>query len=477
MPKRKRPGWAVYEQQVFEHFKEHFPAAKVRRNVSVKGRFSKRKRQIDILVTENTPAGILKTVVDTKLFRRKIDVKAVDGLAGFVEDVDGDRGMLITNRGYTRAALRRAYYGPGNLELDILNFSELDRHQGFTAIPYRGQRAFLVAAPFGWVIDAARTEGRLANMHQRGLDLEGAVRKKEFLYINCWDRVEDPLTAAELDERQVAGMRLALGALTVDRRETVKRSDALTRLRIVEVTSYKCLEVTGFVEFRDSIFFAVLLTPTETQRSNIRRLESVLRDVMPVALKRDNTALIVKIQERLEGALPTSERARLLRELGHWFRDVDKFDEALQPLEESLSLDPENAYHTIQELLPVLANLGHRDDAKQVLASLLRLDPQNPTVFNDCLTFAVGWIEPREVVDLFDALKADQPDDQLIQANCDFYAGQVLVCHDSAAARQRLVAARKAFRCILPRGHQVFGELRLALRLCPRAGKRSPGKR
>src|SRR5437667_11093943 len=57
--KRTKPSWAVYEEQVFELFKEHFPAARIRKNVRVKGRFSKRKRQIDILMTETTPAGIL----------------------------------------------------------------------------------------------------------------------------------------------------------------------------------------------------------------------------------------------------------------------------------------------------------------------------------------------------------------------------------------------------------------------------------
>ena len=69
--KRTKPSWAVYEQQVFELFKEHFPAARIRKNVRVKGRFSKRKRQIDILMTETTPAGILKTVIDYQRGRRR----------------------------------------------------------------------------------------------------------------------------------------------------------------------------------------------------------------------------------------------------------------------------------------------------------------------------------------------------------------------------------------------------------------------
>ena len=226
--------WAAYEEQVFELLKEHFPAAEIARNVHARELFSKRKRQIDILITEQTPAGTLKTVVETKFFKRKVDVKAIDGLSGFVEDVGANRGMLITTGGYTKAALKRAFYGPSDLELDVLNFSELQRFQAFGAIPRAGKHAFLVPAPFGWVIDATQGNGYLACMYQRGLDAQTAREKKEFLYIDFWDRTRDPFTAAELDDYQVARMRLA-GPVTVSHKDTVQRTDSVTRLRIADV--------------------------------------------------------------------------------------------------------------------------------------------------------------------------------------------------------------------------------------------------
>jgi hypothetical protein len=111
MARKTKPRWTIYEQQVFELFKDHLPSAKVRKNVHVKGRFSKRKRQIDILIAEKTAVGILKTVIDTKLFNRKVDVKAVDALAGIVDDVGAEKGMLITSRGYTQGSGARAAEG------------------------------------------------------------------------------------------------------------------------------------------------------------------------------------------------------------------------------------------------------------------------------------------------------------------------------------------------------------------------------
>ncbi len=302
------------------------------------------------------------------------------------------------------------------------------------------------------------------------------MKSKEFLYINCLNRKAEPLTAAELDERQVALMRTD-GPVAVSHRATVQRSDAVTRLRLAEVPRYKCLEVTGFLEFEDVIFFAVLLTPRERQTSNIRRLEAVLRQAIPMKVKYDHTAAIIRIQEQLRGTLTASERAPLLRRLGHFHREMGQEQEARQSLEESLSLDPKNSYYTIRELLPVLAKLRDQNRAQEVMGILLRLDPHNPTVFNDCFAFGAGWLERSALLKLFDILKAESPHDQFVQANCDFYAGNVLMVDAPASARRRFIAARKTFRDLLPSNHEVFRSLRLALRRCHQYRRSLPDKR
>jgi tetratricopeptide (TPR) repeat protein len=461
--KREKPRWAFYEQQVFEEFKLHFPAAKIKTNVRVTGRFSKRKRQIDILIIEETPAGTLKTVVDTKLFKRKVDVKAVDGFAGFVSDVGAQRGILITEEGYTKAALRRAFYDPGDLELNILNFAELQRFQGFGAIPYSNNNAVVVPAPFGWVIDATQGKGYVAAMYQRGVDADTAKKKKEFLYLNFQDKSAEFPTAAELDAHQVARLRLG-GEVIVGHRPTVQRQDAATRLRIADVKRYKCLEVTGFLEFDDVIFFAVLLTPHETQRSNIRRLEAVLRQAVRMKVSYDYTASIEKAQNQLKEEMPATERALLLRRIGRDYRTMGQYEKARPFLEESLVIDPDNAYWIIRELLPVLSRLNERDRAKELISQLLRLDPHNPTVFNDSFNLVAGWFERDELLTLLEALKATLPHDTYVQANCDFYIGNLLMSYDSAAAKKRLSSARRLFRDIFPSTHEVFRALRIALR-------------
>lgn len=455
------PAWADYEQRVFELFKNYYRNANVRKNVMVRGRFSKRKRQIDILVTETTPAGKLKTVIDAKFFGRKVNVKAVDGLAGFVDDVGAEKGMLITNIGYSKAALKRAYYGPHDLELDILDFSALQQLQSFVALPYVGKRTFIVRAPLGWIVDSTRTEDRLCNMYQRGLNVTRAVRNKEFIYINFWDRKRDPVTASQLDKAQTRGMR-DYDVVRVTHRETVSRNDAVSRLRIARAKKWNHVEVTGFLEFKDVIFYAVLITPVEKQRSNIRRLESVLQLAIPAQLKTDNTKLIKHIKERIEQSPPPEEKSRLLAEMGHWYRDMDQLADARRCLEESLSLVPGD-YSASKELLAVVIGLHDKEATTQLMMRILRLDPHNPTVFNDCLSYGRGFVTATEMVNLFDELKTEQSQDQLVQANSDFYCGQLLLGADPQSSKQRLLSARRLFRQVLPAKHQVFTALKMCL--------------
>lgn len=466
--KRNKPSWADYEHQVFGEFKQHFPSARIKTNVRVIGRFSKRKRQIDILVTEKTPGGTLKTVVDTKLFKRKVDVKAVDAFAGFVSDVGAQRGILITEKGYTKAALRRAFYDPGDLELDILNFSELQRFQGFGAVPYSNNNAAVVPAPFGWVIDATQGSGYVAAMYQRGLDIESAMKKREFMYLNFKDKSPEFSSAAKLDDYQVARMRLG-GEVIVSHRPTVQRQDAVTRLRIADVKRYKCLEVTGFLEFDDVIIFAVLFTPHETQRSNIRRLETVLRQARRLKVSYDHSASIQSTQNQLKEEMPAREHALLLRAIARDYRTMGQYAQARPPLEESLRLDPDNAYWIIRELLPVLAKLDDRERAKELIRHLLRLDPHNPTVFNDSFNLLAGWLEKDELLKMIEALKSEPPDDKHVHANCDYYAGILLASDDPASAKKRFSAARRVCREIFPPTHDVFRALRIMLRQCNKA--------
>ncbi|NIM15648.1 MAG: hypothetical protein GTO45_26975 [Candidatus Aminicenantes bacterium] len=64
-------------------------------------------------------------VADCKFFSRKIDVKMVDQFIGFLADIEAHIGILITNKGYSKAARERAKNDPFHIYLEIVTLDEL----------------------------------------------------------------------------------------------------------------------------------------------------------------------------------------------------------------------------------------------------------------------------------------------------------------------------------------------------------------
>ena len=138
--------------------------------------------------------------------------------------------------------------------------------------------------------------------------------------------------------------------------------------------------------------------------------------------------------------------------------------EARRYFEDSLALIP-TKYETIKELLATLTKLGDRNATLALMGRLLCLDPHNPTVFDDCILYARhSAVTSSDLLSLFEHLRANFPDDQLVQANSDFYTAKILLNTDPVSARKKLIAAQRAFRQVFPRGHQVFVALRSVLR-------------
>lgn len=115
-------NWKNYEKEVHRYFSNMYPTATITYDAKLIGRYSKKERQIDVLIEDDIAGFPFKLVVDAKLFSKKIDVKAVESFIAMLEDVEANQGLLITQIGYSKAAINRAFYGPQKLELDVLNF-------------------------------------------------------------------------------------------------------------------------------------------------------------------------------------------------------------------------------------------------------------------------------------------------------------------------------------------------------------------
>lgn len=121
--------WEKYETEIFDKLNKEFPDGEILKNQKIIGTFSKRSRQIDILVKAKLIGKNIFGVIDCKKFSKKIDVKTVESFIGFLEDIGANLGVLITNIGYTKSAINRiTNYTNRDIRLDIVKFKEFEEY-------------------------------------------------------------------------------------------------------------------------------------------------------------------------------------------------------------------------------------------------------------------------------------------------------------------------------------------------------------
>lgn len=280
--------WQKYEKEIYEHFISQYPNAEITLDARKIGLYSKVERQIDILVEQYIAGNRLSIALDGKYYNKKVDVKAVESFIGMLEDIGVHKGLLISNKGFTEGAYNRAHFGPSDIELDILNFSELQKFQAYGAFPYSGNNAVMLSAPFGWIIDGFKSHDWLASIYQQGLTLDQAMQNKEYMYVQFWDRKKENHTLDDLLNLQEEIFKETDPDAKIEYRPTIKRKDANTVLRVTHIKNDPTAEYTGFIEFPDFIFFCVMLTPENKSKKNIRKLENILETVLPIYVKNNN---------------------------------------------------------------------------------------------------------------------------------------------------------------------------------------------
>jgi Restriction endonuclease len=275
-------NWKDYEDRVFEELRVRYPNYQIKRDAKIYGVISQTPRQIDVLIEAEVLDSPVRIIVDAKMRTQPIDVNDIESFIAMMADVKAHRGMLVSTKGYTKAAILRAHNERNqDIELDVLSLEELKCLQGTHSISFSGSFGVLLSAPFGWVIDAKKREGMVAMLYQRGFDLDGAGRAKEFMYLNFWAKETPDQDIDCLLKYQASTLHDA----KISYLSGVNRNDAKSIIRLAEVPNYPTPEYTGFVEFEGFIFFAVLFTTPEMSKRNLRKLREVLRTVSPVFIK------------------------------------------------------------------------------------------------------------------------------------------------------------------------------------------------
>jgi len=115
--------WRKYERKIHEELSKVYENCEFEFDDRIFGKYSKINRQIDISIRGEIGGNKILGIIDCKYFSSNIDIKIVESFLGMIEDVKANFGLIITNKGYSKAAKKRA--DMKNLKLDILEFNNM----------------------------------------------------------------------------------------------------------------------------------------------------------------------------------------------------------------------------------------------------------------------------------------------------------------------------------------------------------------
>ncbi len=384
---RSHRRWQDYEQEVYEALRRCYPDADIVRDAKILGRNSKRKRQVDVLIRSNVAGFSITIAVEAKCLSRKIHVKDVESFEGMMRDIGAEHGLLITEAGFSQAAIDRARNGDLKLELDILSIAELTSYQAEHGLPYSGKYGVSLFPPFGWVVDIRQVLPCCATLYPRGMTLEKAQEKKSWMYVNFWHTTDDPISSlTALVEQQNREMTLSYNGLQVSTHESPPmRSDGMkTHIRVATWHDLDGSEVTGFVEFDGFIFYAVLFTNDDFVDRNTAKLAYMLAHVQPLTIDFDNTELIAALAEQAETEDDMVAKATCHYRLSWLYHQMDDRENALKHRRLCWHYNPEH-YGNIVPLIKDELETGHLMNAEKCALDFVSRAPTNPTVMQDLL--------------------------------------------------------------------------------------------
>jgi len=275
-------SWQQYEEDVFQECQRIFRETQVIKNTYIiRGRYSNVPRQIDVLVQNYLIDGTFASImIDAKNYSTKVDVKCVESFIAMLDDVNIPKGILVTNKGFTEAAINRAHFGTNDIEVEILNMDELGQFQSTVAIPYSGQNGIVLPAPFGWIIDGKYNGFSPAALYPRGFSFEEAMYNKEWIYIQFWDKNDDISTIPMLIENQNQILKLHDPTANI---EIIEQELFIRKARLAK---YPTIEITIFKEFEAFILFGVLYCPDYYIDRDIKKLKYVMQNAIPLHITR-----------------------------------------------------------------------------------------------------------------------------------------------------------------------------------------------
>lgn len=125
--------WKMFEELVYEIQRKLSNTAEVKHNDYIIGKKSNTERQIDVSIRQKIGQYEILIIIDCKDYSRPVDLNGVESFIGLVEDVQANKGALVSSSGFTINAKSRAE----KAGIDLFRLVDTGKHawQSFVSIP------------------------------------------------------------------------------------------------------------------------------------------------------------------------------------------------------------------------------------------------------------------------------------------------------------------------------------------------------
>ncbi len=119
----KDPKWKIYERAAAA-LEASYPDCHVIHDHKVTGRRSSIERQVDVWVTGSVGAHEINIAVECRCYQGRVGIKDVEAFYGFLDDVAANKGVIVSDSGFTTGARQRAH--GSDIELTTLTLRQAE---------------------------------------------------------------------------------------------------------------------------------------------------------------------------------------------------------------------------------------------------------------------------------------------------------------------------------------------------------------
>jgi hypothetical protein len=120
------PKWKIYEKAAAD-IERQYPNCAATHDHKVIGRRSGIERQVDIWLSGQVGQHEVTVAIECRCYQGRVGIKDIEAFYGFLDDVGANKGVLISDSGFTAGAVKRAV--ASDIKLTTLTLREAEEFE------------------------------------------------------------------------------------------------------------------------------------------------------------------------------------------------------------------------------------------------------------------------------------------------------------------------------------------------------------